>query len=142
MSQSRVDYQGYREVEGTVASLQEMFEASLVAFWAIAMQLRLSLKEQAMLLAICESTCRRWRRKAPSVNVNTLDRLQLVLRTYASLSALAPVSDYERGCLLRAAGSAESASDPGLSLLAALSVQSILEMNEHCQRFESRLHAL
>ena len=68
-------------------SLPEMFEASLLGFWTLAARLNLSVKEQAALLAVSESTCRRWRRETPRFNANALDRLQLVLRTYAALSA-------------------------------------------------------
>lgn len=122
--------------------LQDMFSASLYAFWTLAQQFNLTLIEQAGLLAVSKSTCQRWRRETPPVNVNALDRLQLVLRTYGSLTALASVSEQEKGRLFRAPGSAESPEDPTLSLLAALSVPSILEMNAHCRRFESLRHAV
>lgn len=118
-----------------------MFEASLLGFWTLAARLNLSVKEQAALLAVSESTCRRWRRETPRLNANALDRLQLVLRTYAALSALAPVSEPEKGRLCRAPGTAESPEDPSLSLLAALSVSSIEEMYTHCQRIWSRCHS-
>lgn len=111
----------------TAHSLQEMFAVSLLAFWALAKRLRLTVMEQAGLLAISESSCQRWRRRTPPVNVIVLDRLQLVLQSYESLSALAPVSEQKKGRLLRAPGSAESPDDPELSLLVALSVPSILE---------------
>lgn len=136
------DLRNSRPTERTAVSLQEMFEASLLAFWALAVQIRLSVREQAMLLAIHESTCRRWHRKTPSVNVNTLDRLQLVLLTYASVSALAAVSEDEKGSLFRARGSAESPDDASLSLLEALSARSLSEMSAHCLRIASRCHAV
>lgn len=142
MSVQRGDVRSSRPTGGTAASLQEMFEASLLAFWALAGQMRLSLREQAMLLAISERTCRRWRRRTPSVNVNTLDRLQLVLLTYVSVSALAAVPEEEKGRHFRARGSAESPDDASLPLLDALSVPSIREMNEHCLRIASRCHAV
>lgn len=115
-----------------------MFEVSLLAFWTLAERFCLTLQEQSRLLALSEGTCRRWRRETPRVNVDTLDRLQLVLLLYETLSALAPVSEKEKGRLFRSPGSAESPDDPNLSLIEALSVPSILEMQVHCRRFASR----
>lgn len=142
MSQHSDDARCQPHSERPATSFEEMFEASLLGFWTLAARWHLSVKEQAALLAVSERTCRQWHRETPPLNANALDRLQFVLRTYAALSALAPVSESEKGRLFRVPGSAESPEDPSLSLLAALSVPSIQEMSVHCQRLESRRHAV
>lgn len=57
-----------------------MFEASLLAFWTLAKGCDFTETEQAGLLAVSEHNIQRWRRETPPVEVNVLDRLQLVVQ--------------------------------------------------------------
>ncbi|MHB9004449.1 MAG: hypothetical protein ACYC6C_10370 [Coriobacteriia bacterium] len=123
-------------------SMKQMFHASLHAFWRLAARFRLTTAERAKLLAVSERTCQRWAQAPPALDINALDRLQLILRTYQHLCELAPVTDAEQARVFRREGSAEDSDYPQRSLLDALAVPSILEMHANARRFAALVHAV
>ena len=123
-------------------STEQMFRASLHAFWRLAAIFRLTIAERAKLLGVSERTSQRWEQTTPEPDVNTLDRLQLILRTYQHLCELAPVTEAEQAHVFRSEGSAEDAEHPERSLLDALAVPSILEMYANALRFAALTHAV
>lgn len=123
-------------------STEQMFRASLHAFWRLAEIFRLTIAERAKLLGVSDRTCQRWEQATPEPDINALDRLQLILRTYQHLCELAPVAEAELARVFRSAGSAEDPGHPGRSLLDALAVPSILEMQANAQRFAALVHAV
>lgn len=123
-------------------SIEQMFRASLHAFWRLGAIFRLTIAERAKLLGVSERTCQRWEQATPEPDINALDRLQLILRTYQHLCELAPVAEAELARVFRSAGSAEDPEHPERSLLDALAVPSILEMHGNAQRFAALAHAV
>jgi hypothetical protein len=123
-------------------SIEEMFRASLHAFWRLAEIFRLTIAERAKLLGVSERTCQRWKQATPEPDINALDRLQLILRTYQHLCELAPVTEAEQARVFRSEGSAEDPEHPERSLFDALAVPSILEMHANAQRFAALAHAV
>ncbi len=123
-------------------STEQMFRASLHAFWRLAEIFRLTIAERAKLLAVSERTCQRWELATPEPDINALDRLQLILRTYQHLCELAPVTEAEQARVFRSEGSAEDPEHPERSLFDALAVPSILEMHANAQRFAALMHAV
>jgi transcriptional regulator with XRE-family HTH domain len=123
-------------------STEQMFRASLHAFWRLAELFRLTIAERAKLLGVSERTCQRWEQATPEPDINALDRLQLILRTYQHLCELAPVTEAEQARVFRSEGSAEDPVHPERSLFDALAVPSILEMHANAQRFAALAHAV
>lgn len=123
-------------------STEQMFRASLHAFWRLAEIFRLTIAERAKLLGVSDRTCQRWEQATPEADINALDRLQLILRTYQHLCELAPVAEAELARVFRSAGSAEDPAHPERSLLDALAVPSILEMHANAMRFAALAHAV
>lgn len=123
-------------------STEQMFRASLHAFWRLAEIFRLTIAERARLLGVSDRTCQRWEQATPEADINALDRLQLILRTYQHLCELAPVAAAELARVFRSEGSAEDPGHPERSLFDALAVPSILEMHANAQRFAALAHAV
>lgn len=123
-------------------STEQMFRASLHAFWRLAEIFRLTIAERAKLLGVSDRTCQRWEQATPEPDINALDRLQLILRTYQHLCELAPVAEAELARVFRNEGSAEDPGHPERSLLDALAVPSILEMHANALRFAALTHAV
>jgi len=123
-------------------STAQMFRASLHAFWKLAELFRLTIAERAKLLGVSERTCQRWEQAAPELDINALDRVQLILRTYQHLCELAPVSEAELARVFRSEGSADDPAHPERSLFDALAVPSILEMHANARRFAALVHAV
>lgn len=123
-------------------STEQMFRASLHAFWRLAEIFRLTIAERAKLLGVSERTCQRWEQATPEPDINALDRLQLILRTYQHLCELAPVAEAELARIFHSAGSAEDPVHPERSLFDALAVPSILEMHANALRFAALVHAV
>lgn len=123
-------------------STEQMFRASLHAFWKLAEIFRFTIAERAKLLGVSERTCQRWEQATPEQDINALDRLQLILRTYQHLCELAPVAEAEQARVFRSKGSAEDREHPERSLFDALAVPSILEMHANALRFAALTHAV
>ena len=123
------------------ASAAEMLKAGLHAFWSLSPRWHLTEKEQAALLAVSESTVRRWKENEPTKDAVLHDRLRIVLLTYQRLLELTGGDDDVTETVFRQAGSAEDPNHPDDSLLTALSSPSPVIMATHYQRLESLIHA-
>jgi hypothetical protein len=74
-------------------------------------------------------------------DVQTLDRLQIILLTEQGLLELTGGPDDVAARVLRQQGSAANPEVPSQSLLDALSEHSVLAMNRHYDRLAAQIHA-